>query len=120
MLDVHLFFLKLFGCLIADNAIPLDIRQFADAILNETPHPNVYLSFLAVSHPGIRQCAAISPVQTEKFNEQVGAANWSYFLGPLAVNVTYALAVRANTKEVHLWHPSSSAKCIIIDRLGKA
>ena len=120
MLGVHLYFLKLFGCLIADNEIPIDLAPFADAILNESPHPNVYLSFLAVSHAGIRQYAAITPVYTEKVAGTIVLANWFYFIGPLAVNVTYALAVRSNTKDVHLWHPSSSDRSIIVDRLGKA
>ena len=120
MLGVHLYFLKLFGSLIVDNAIPMDIQSFAKAIQNETPHPNVYLSFLAVSHSGIRQYAAITPVYTEKINDEIMFANWFYFVGPLAVEITYAPAVRANTKEVHLWHPTHSSKSIVIDRLGKA
>lgn len=120
MLGVHLYFLKLFGCLIADNAIPIDIQPFSEAIRNETSHPNVYLSFLSVSHPGIRRYTAITPLQTVEVNNQVAAANWFYFVGPLAVNVTYAVAVRPNTGDVHLWHPSCTTKSIVIDRLGKA
>ena len=120
MLHVHLYFLKLFGCLITDNAIPIDIRTFSEAIQNEMPHPFVYLSFLSVSHPSIKQYAAITPAETVKINDEVVMASWIYFVGPLAVNVTYAVSVKANTKDVHLWHPSSTAKSIIIDRLGKA
>lgn len=120
MLRVHLYFLKLFGCLIADNAIPIDIQPFSAAIQKETPHPSVYLSFLSVSHPGPRRYVAITPLETVTVNNKVAAANWFYFVGPLAVNVTYAVAVRANTRDVHLWHPYCTAKSIIIDRFGKA
>lgn len=120
MMGVHLYFLKLFGCLITDNAIPIEIQPFSEAILNEIPHPSVYLSFLSVSHPGIRRHTAITSVETVKVNSQIAAANWFYFVGPLAVNVTYAIAVSTNTRDVHLWHPSFYTKSIVIDRLGKA
>ena len=36
MLDVHLFFLKLFGCLIVEHSIPMDIAPFSEAILHGT------------------------------------------------------------------------------------
>lgn len=39
MTRVHLFFLKLFGCLIAENNIPIKLEQFARSILQGTPHP---------------------------------------------------------------------------------
>ena len=45
MLKVHLYFVKLFGCHIAGNGIPLDITGFADAIMNEKAHSCVYLKF---------------------------------------------------------------------------
>ena len=118
MLGVHLYFLKLFGCLIADSTIPIDIRLFSESIQNETPHPFVYLSFLSVSHPAIRQYVAITPVQTVEVNNEVVMANWFYFVGILAVNVTYAVSVSGNTKDVHLWHPCWTTDSIVIDALG--
>ena len=45
MLNVHLYFVKLFGCHIAGNAIPLDIASFANAILHQKAHPCVYVKF---------------------------------------------------------------------------
>lgn len=45
MRNVHLYFVKLFGCHIAGNPIPLDIGGFADAIMHGRAHPCVYLNF---------------------------------------------------------------------------
>jgi hypothetical protein len=45
MLNVHLYFVKLFGCHIAGNNIPIDITGFSDAIMHGKLHPRVYLKF---------------------------------------------------------------------------
>jgi len=46
MLYVHLYLVKLFGCMIADsNVTSIDLKAFGDAILNNKPHPEVYLAF---------------------------------------------------------------------------
>ena len=117
MLGVHLYFLKLFGCLIVSNSIPINIQPFAHSILTGLPHPSVYLSFLAVSKSRLREHAAITPVDTKKFEGRIIAANWFYCVGRIAVNVTYAEAIRKRSSRVHLWHPSSYAKSIIIDAI---
>jgi hypothetical protein len=47
MLNVHLFFLKLFGGMIAESAgnIPIPIEPFSDAIMTGRWHKEVYLQF---------------------------------------------------------------------------
>ena len=117
MLGVHLYFIKLFGCLIDCNSIPINIQPFKYSIHTETPHPSVYLSFLAVSKSDFHAYAAITPVETVKLGDRVVAANWFYCVGRIAVNVTYAEAIRRQSQHVHLWHPSSYAKSIIIDAI---
>ncbi|MCU6434420.1 hypothetical protein LPB67_11615 [Undibacterium sp. Jales W-56] len=118
MLGVHLYFLKLFGCLIIENEIPLDSQEFANCILNDYAHPNVYLSFLVVKNQNIKKQAAISQVTYIQKGEFV-SAQWMYIVGSIAVNVTLASSVRPNKREVHLWHPTSFDKHIVLDQLGK-
>lgn len=115
MLGVHLYFVKLFGCLISDNEIPINIQTFADAILGGSPHPNVYLAFLDISSLRPRYPAAITPVETIKLQGQIIGAQWFYFVGPLAVHVIYGETINKRSNHVHLWHPSSTAKSIVID-----
>jgi hypothetical protein len=50
MLNVHLFFLKLFGCMLAEEKangydIPIDIDPFSTAIMWGRPHAEVHLQF---------------------------------------------------------------------------
>ena len=42
MLNVHLFFVKLFGCRIIDEKIPIDIEGFSSSIINSQAHPCVF------------------------------------------------------------------------------
>ena len=44
MKNVHLFFLKLFGCMICEakangHEVPIDIAPFSNAIMSGQPHP---------------------------------------------------------------------------------
>jgi hypothetical protein len=49
MLNVHLYFVKLFGCHIERNGIPLDITGFADAIMSYQAHTPAFISNPAVA-----------------------------------------------------------------------
>lgn len=114
MLGVHLYFLKLFGCLVLQQKAPINIQPFARSLLRGVAHPNVYLSFIALPHPKFHSQAALTFIYTASVHDRVVLATWSYFVGRVAVNVTYVESVRTRSKNVHLWHPSSSAKSLII------
>ncbi|MFZ3018909.1 MAG: hypothetical protein WA056_10690 [Gallionella sp.] len=43
MLNLHLYAVKLFGCVAAEFSIPLDIAEMADAISHRRPYPNIYV-----------------------------------------------------------------------------
>lgn len=43
LLNLHLYAVKLFGCVAAESSIPLDLAGMADAITHSQPYPNVYL-----------------------------------------------------------------------------
>ena len=50
MISVHLFFLKLFGCMLCEakaggHDVPIDIATFSDAIMTGKPNPEVHLQF---------------------------------------------------------------------------
>jgi hypothetical protein len=50
MINVHLFFLKLFGCMLCEAKangydVPIDIALFSQAIMTSRPHPEVHLQF---------------------------------------------------------------------------
>lgn len=117
LLGVHLYFAKLTGCLVLDGGVPLDTQPLAEAILQNRPHPYLYLSFLALTDHHIHRQAFITPVETIKIGGDLSGAQWFYFVGRIGVHVTYAKAVHNRKKQVHLWHPSDSEKTITLDGL---
>lgn len=114
MLDVHLFFLKLFGCLIAEHSIPLDISEFSKAILSETPHPKVRLAFWTGLQTKPYKYVGLTPVQTAALNGHLVYAGWFYIVDKLAVNVIYAEPAEHRKGLIGSWHPSTIGKRVKI------
>lgn len=117
MLDVHLFFLKLFGCLITEYSIPLDVQQFSQSILCGVAHPKVHLAFWAVPDHCHSIEAGQLPVKTEQLSGRIVFAYWFYFVGPLAVNIMFAEPTERRSGLVHAWHPSNITKRVRITGL---
>jgi hypothetical protein len=113
MREVHLYFLKLFGCLIAENSIPLNLAEFSRAIMQATFHPNVYLAFWA-SHKETSQIhVGRTHVQAvTKNNSHVIYAAWCYVLAHITVNIIYSEPSEFRKGLVHAWHPSNVGKRI--------
>jgi hypothetical protein len=107
MLNVHLFFLKLFGCMIAEakangHDVPIPLEPFSDAIMTGRPHAEVHLEF--GKHDGIvgrsdLHCWMVDP------GKSVLAA-WLYELDTIAMSVIYAQAGRFEQRRP-VWHPRS-------------
>lgn len=115
MLGVHLFFLKLFGCLIAENNIPINIEPFAQSIMQGVPHPKVWIAFgTGLHHPGIKH-AGCSAVEAAILEGRIACASWFYVVDKVAVNVMYAELGEHHRKGLgHAWHPSSVGKYVHI------
>ena len=118
MCNVHLYFVKVFGCQIADGDIPIDIAPFARAILEEKPHPNLYLSFgrMAALPTSI---AGASDVHAELLNGQVAFTSWFYQIDDLSVNVMFAVPGEQRQGLANAWHPSLDAKRLTFKAFGK-
>lgn len=114
MLDVHLFFLKLFGCLITENKIPIDISEFSQCILRGVPHPKVWLAlWTGLQHPNIKHVGC-SSVETAKLDGCIAYASWFYVVDKVAVNIMYAEPSEHRKGLVHAWHPFSVGKRVRI------
>ena len=115
MLEVHLFFIKQFGCLISENSIPLDITKFAESILQQTPHPKVHLRFVTGLQDPRHKLVSRSVVQTASLPDgRIAYATWFYVVDRIAVNVIYAEPMERRTALVQSWHPSSINKRVRI------
>lgn len=115
MLGVHLFFVKHFGCRIVEQAVPLDVQPFANAILRGVAHPKVHLAFW--THP-LGKRAGGTPVFVRKVGNTLRYAGWCYVLDRIAVNVVYLEPPQRRKDLAHAWHPSTLRKQVRIVRLG--
>lgn len=108
MLDVHLYFVKLFGCAIVEHKVPIDIEPFAEAILDQKPHPKVFLAFGSSSNMG----TGLSNMETVNIDGRCVYATWFYLVGPIAVNVMCAEPSEKRKGLINSWHPSTLSKCV--------
>ncbi|WP_298627003.1 hypothetical protein [uncultured Legionella sp.] len=108
MLNLHLYFVKLFGCHIVDNKMPINIESFSKAILDKKAHPDLYLSF---GHFGIstNKYSGCSEIQCDLLkNGEVAFANWFYQVGALVVNILYAIPGEHRYGLTDAWHPKKA------------
>jgi hypothetical protein len=114
MLSVHLYFVKLFGCLIAGNSIP--IEPFASAIVESAPHPKVHLALSSYVDRVPSGSAGYSDLDTAQLNGQVVYATWMYILDRFSIRIMYAEPGEHRRGLVNSWHPSSPAKYIRVSK----
>jgi hypothetical protein len=118
MKNVHLFFLKLFGCMLCEakangHDLPIDIAPFSEAIMSGRPHPEVHLQFGRCDGTIGRSNLH---VWTSQPHGSVLAA-WLYQLDTIAVSVQFVQAGRFEHRR-DLWHPksqTSSKRMLIAD-----
>jgi hypothetical protein len=106
MINVHLYFLKLFGCMLCESKangfkVPIDITPFSEAIMSGRPHPEVHLQFGKYDGMMGRSNLHCSTAP----NGGVLAA-WLYELKTLAVSVIYVQADKFEDR-TDIWHPRS-------------
>jgi hypothetical protein len=107
MLNVHLYFVKLFGCHIAGNDIPLDISGFGNEIMNEKAHPCVYLNFGCGRTFAGQPMTGMSDMWLTPARPGASStfATWFYDIGAVAINVMFAVDGEKRQGLVGAWHP---------------
>jgi hypothetical protein len=117
MLNVHLYFVKLFGCHVIDEDIKIDVTALANSILTETAHPHVYLRFgcdpLRINSTGMTNLhAAIDPTGSCAF------ATWTYWVDSLMVDVMFAKDDWPDRELLKdSWHPRlGTSKLLLVGR----
>lgn len=111
-LDVHLFFVKIFGCLILEGNIPIDINSFSEALLKRNHHDEVYLTIAITPLDKKMKIASISDIHALNANGHSDAVAWMYTFSPISVRVSF-FSKKSNLKLwPNSWHPKNSGKCI--------
>lgn len=109
MRNVHLYFVKLFGCHIVDSDIPIEISSFSKSIMNETIHPYLHLSFGEFNENDSKIIGYTSQIECLEKSNIVAFATWFYQVGHLAVNVIYAITGEERLGLKNSWNPSRNS-----------
>ncbi|GEP55508.1 hypothetical protein RSO01_26740 [Reyranella soli] len=118
MLNVHLYFAKLFGCHIADLNVAIDLSPFRRAILDSVAHPGLYLNFGFGLTDGGEPHVGTSDIElvTKSGANTILAATWFQGVANLSVRVTFADAERQRLKSLaDAWHPDRGTSLRIVD-----
>ena len=114
MVFVHLFFVKLFGCHIATGDLPIDLREFSDALKSGKPHPCVYLRFGKFAGMQI-----LGTLRVDVDLDSDGSclfASWFYESGAFAVNLMFAVDGQRREGLVGAWHPRYGTSKLTVSR----
>jgi hypothetical protein len=114
MLNVHLYFVKLFGCHVVENAIPIDLTSLANSILHGKAHPNIYLKLVDTSSFG--KSAGVSEIYQNAYdpNGEAFAVIWIYRVGKLGVVVLFCKGGGRPEVLREYYHPSFGHNRLLI------
>lgn len=115
-LDVHLYFVKLFGCRIVEHGIPVDIISFSRALLERTHHNDVYLAFRPCPDKKNHKVSGLTQVDSTNLNGNTVFASWFYVVNQVAVNVMYSPIHTSRAIMGNIWHPSYSSSVVKLTR----
>ena len=112
---LQLYFAKLYGCIIAEHNVPINLKSFSDAIISNSAHDNLYLSFILRPDVARRRTASITEINAVCKNDVPVFANWYYRVGGIIVDVIYCDERRFMSTVRNYFHPNNGSK---IMRLG--
>ena len=112
MLHVHLYFVKRFGCLIAENLIPIDVGSLSSSILNRMAHPRIFLAVSQHTNGNTSGLAGYSDLGAARLDDRVVFAVWHYILDRFSVRIIYAEPTEHRKGLIDSWHPSTITKCL--------
>lgn len=112
LLNVHLYFVKLFGCLIEEHNIPIDITPFAYAIKTRTAHKSIYLAFGPRLGTVKHKFAGVTPIDAVNKAGVTVFASWFYIVGDIAVDIIYSDDAEYMRVIRNYWHPNNAGKIL--------
>ena len=106
LLNVHLFWVKSFGCFINDEEIQIDLKPFSEAILKKRHHPEIYLNFFRNSQAEKMLFAGRSDMEVIKnVKDEILGAKVSFQIGQLEILLSYLKGGLKDDALKNPWHP---------------
>ncbi len=119
MLNAHLYFLKFFGCMIADHDVPIDLAPFAKCIIEKKAHPHFFLGF-SYEPQNQKNKALVSPIQAIQMElngvTSINYANIYYILRKVLVDIAYLPPPHTTNVNGNAFHPKNTQNVL---HLGK-
>lgn len=106
MLNLHLYAVKLFGCVATEFSIPLDVAGMADAITHRKPYPNIYVGLGKRTWLASMTMAGPSDVSADL--DHTGKcifAMWFLTMGKWEFQFIYAVPGQNRDGLVDTWNP---------------
>lgn len=112
VLHVHLYFVKLLGCKIVEEKVPINISRFSEALLSGKFHTNVFLTF--ANAPEIStfddQLLFSSRIKFGNYDSclpDIGL--WTYMLHPVSMRIAYLSSSSPREFWSNAWHPKQAS-----------
>jgi len=105
LLNVHLYFVKLFGCRIIEDGVPIDITPFQKSLLHKKSHKNIYIAIGPRPGKVAHKYAGLTPIESLNINGGSAFATWLYMIDQLAVNIIYVTKYRHPNIMENTFHP---------------
>lgn len=111
--DLQLYFVKLFGCIIVEHNLPIEIESFSQAICSNTAHNHLYLEFILLPDK-MQQKILMTCISEPVFSDEgnVIFTQWNYRLCGIVVNMIYCVEHQYMTIVRNYFHPNYSTKMI--------
>lgn len=112
MLNVHLFFVKAFGCKVVESGAPLPVEEFSKALIDGKAYNCIHIGLgknftkSSINHAGQTEIHAVN-----EGNESV-FASWIYVVDKIAVNVIYADKYKNPNVMKNTWNHDSITKIL--------
>jgi hypothetical protein len=118
-IDVHLYFVKMFGCKLCEEDTALDLRPFARALMTRQPHPEIGLLIAEAppalaSHSVLGWNSDVHP-RMEMNTGSIHGATWVYLTMPFAVKVIYIRAgIPLRPPAGIVWYPTKTRRIVAL------
>jgi hypothetical protein len=112
MLNVHLFFVKTFGCKVVESGAQLPVEEFSKAIIDGKSYNYIHIGLgknftkSSINHAGQTEIHAVNEGDESVF------ASWIYVVDKIVVNVIYADKYKNPNVMKNTWHPDSITKIL--------
>ncbi|NOY73800.1 MAG: hypothetical protein GXP14_15790 [Gammaproteobacteria bacterium] len=117
MLNVHQYFLKVFGCIIQEHDVPIPIKKFSRSIMQNKAHPEVYIGFGYRRKVQKKNLIMLTPIESITTSGVVHFASWQYWVRNVFVDVIYSIDRKYMKVVREYWHPEKTQKILKLSEL---